>query len=58
MGDSFVGTPCHTFAIGDQDGNKQKLLEGGGDGLYGKQYFLVLKERHKLSLFEYTWLNG
>ena len=29
MGDSFVGTPCHTFAIGDQDGNKQII--GGGE---------------------------
>ena len=46
MGDSFVGTPCHTFAIGDQDGNKQNYWWGGGDGLDGdgKQYFLVLKE--------------
>ena len=52
MGDSFVGTLCHTLAIGDQDGNKQILL-GGGDGLDGKQYcLLVLKGRQKFFLYD------
>ena len=60
MGDSFVGTPCHTFAIGDQDGNKQNYWWGGGDGLDGdgKQYFLVLKRRHELFLFEYSLIDS